>query len=120
MIPKIYAVWVYVNDLEQSRSFYQNALGLKERLKDGTWLEFDLGQTTFAIYERPKEKGPLKPQKTRIMFQTDDIKNAAKQVEKNGGKLIGSVRKENYGNLQTFEDPNGHWLELFEPKKYEN
>ncbi len=117
MIQKIYAVWVYVNDLEQSRSFYQNALGLKEKFQDEVWLEFDLGETSFALHERPEEKGPLKPQKTRIMFQVDGIENVAGQIEKYGGKLIGNIRKEGYGKLLTFEDPNGHWLELLEPHK---
>ncbi len=75
MIRKIYAVWVYVKDIEESRNFYENILGLKFKFRQEDWLEFDLGNTSFAILKRPKEKDPrVKPQKTRIMFEVDNLK----------------------------------------------
>jgi len=116
MIKKIYAVWVYVKELKESRRFYEEVLGLKFKFQEGNWVEFDLGETVFAILERSKDKGLLKPQKTRIMFQVENIEEFKKRLESYRIKLIGDIRKEDYGKLLTFEDPNGHWLELFEPR----
>lgn len=115
-ISKIYAVWVYVSDLAQSTNFYQSALSLRIKFQDNDWVEFDLGDTSFALLKRPGRRGPVKPQKTRIMFQTDDIEKAREKLQKQSVKIIGDIRHEPYGKLLTFEDPNGHWLELFEPK----
>lgn len=116
-IKKIYAVWIYVKDLKESRQFYEQMLNLKVKLQENDWLEFNLGSTSFALLQRPKEKGLLKPQKTRIMFQVDSIQQVKEQLENHNVKIIGDVRNESYGKLLTFEDPNGHWLEVFEPKE---
>ena len=115
MIKRIYAVWTYVNDLQVSRNFYENILGLKFKLRDGEWIEYSVGETSFAILQRQTNQGPLKPQKMRTMFQVDDIERMKARLIENNVKLIGHIRKEKYGKLLTFEDPNGHWLELFEP-----
>jgi len=37
-------------------------------------------------------------------------------LEQKKVKII-KKREETYEKLITFEDPNGHWLELFEPAK---
>ena len=117
MIKKIYAKWVYVRDLEESKRFYEDALGLQQTFAspDGQWIEFGLGDTAFALLQWPAEKGELKPEKTRTMFQVGNMEQAKRQLEEKGVKIVGDIRNEDYGKLLTFEDPNGHWLELFEP-----
>lgn len=117
MIHKIYAKWVYVRNIEESKCFYEDVLGLRETFRsgDGQWVEFGLGDTAFAILQRPAEKGALKPEKTRVMFQVANIEDAKRKLETREVNIIGGIRKEEYGKLLTFEDPNGHWLELFEP-----
>lgn len=116
MIQKIYATWVYVSDLERSVEFYRDRIGLpvKFRTHDG-WVEFDLGETSFAILQRPTGKGPVVPQKTRIMFQTHNISADKERLHEAGVAWIGDIRRDSYGRILTFEDPDGHWLELFEP-----
>jgi metallothiol transferase len=113
-IQKIYAVWVYAKDLKRSRSFYENILGLKVKFQDEGWIEFDLGDTSFGLLQRPANDS-LKPQKTRIMFQVDNLESIRRELDENSVKII-QVRDKAYGRLLTFEDPNGHWLELFQPK----
>jgi metallothiol transferase len=115
-IKKIYAVWVYVSDLGTSIDFYQHKIGLKIKFQNEDWIEFDLGQTSFAILKRPVEKGAVVSQKTRIMFETDDIETFYKIGVESGIKFIGQIRNESYGKLLTFEDPDGHWLEVFQNK----
>lgn len=111
---KIYAVWVYVSDLNKSLDFYQNKIRLKFKFCNEGWVEFDLGETSFAILQRPIEKDKVVPQKTRIMFETEDINLFYKTGMKDGIKFIGNIRNESYGKLLTFEDPDGHWLEVFQ------
>ena len=116
-INKIYACWIYVSDLEKSIRFYKN-IGFELKLIDGNaWAEFDMGETSFALLQRPAEKGAVQPAKTRIMFEVNDIEEMRQHLISLGGKLIGDVREEPYGKLLTFEDPDGHWLEFFENKR---
>ena len=113
-IKKIYACWVYVSDLQRSIEFYRN-IGFGIKLTDGDWVEFEVGETSFAILKRPESKGEVLPQKTRIMFETDDIELLFDTLKQRSVKLIGAIREEPYGKLLTFEDPDGHWLEFYEP-----
>lgn len=112
-IKRIFACWVYVSNLSKSVDFYQS-IGFRIKYIEDKWIEFDLGETSFAILERPKSKGKVVPQKTRIMFETDDIESAFKQLKDKHIKMIGEIRNEHYGKLLTFEDPDGHWLEFFQ------
>ena len=117
-VKKIYACWIYVSDLKKSLRFYQNiGFELKFIEKDGAWAEFDLGEIAFALLQRPAEKGAVKPAKTRIMFEVNDIEKMRRHLVSLGVNLIGGVREESYGKLLTFEDPDGHWLEFFENKR---
>lgn len=114
-IHKIYACWIYVSDLERSVRFYRDiGFTVKFIEDDGVWAEFDLGETSFALLQRPKERGKVQPRKTRIMFEVDQIEEMKKHLIALNVKLIGEVRNEPYGKLLTFEDPDGHWLEFFE------
>jgi len=116
-IRKIYACWVYVSDMAQSVRFYQDiGFTVKFVEKDGAWVEFDLGETSFALLQRLEEKGKVQPRKTRIMFEVARIEEMQEHLISLGVKRIGSIRKEPYGKLLTFEDPDGHWLEFFENK----
>ena len=78
------------------------------------WLEFDLGDTSFALLRSKQQDGEVKPQKTRIMLQIDNLDTMKQKLESCNVKIV-RIREEKYGRLLTFEDPNGHWLELFEP-----
>ena len=74
-IKRIYACWIYVSDLQRSQEFYRN-IGFDIKVVDGDWIEFALGETSFAILKRPESKGEVVASKTRIMFEVEDIELA--------------------------------------------
>ena len=94
-IKRIYACWIYVSDLQRSQEFYRN-IGFDIKVVDGDWIEFALGETSFAILKRP------------------DIELARDELKSKNVKIIGNIREEPYGKLLTFEDPDGHWLEFYQ------
>lgn len=110
---KIYACWIYVSDLQKSKCFYQD-IGFEVKLTDGDWIEFDLGETSFAILQRPAHKGSVVASKTRIMFETDNIELVYEELKEKKVKMIGEIRAEPYGKLLTFQDPDEHWLEFYQ------
>ena len=103
---KIYACWIYVSDLQKSKQFYKD-MGFEVKLTDGDWIEFDLGETSFAILQRPAHKGDVIASKTRIMFETDDIELVYEELKNKGVKTIGEIRTEPYGKLLTLKTPTG-------------
>lgn len=117
-INNIYAVWVYVSNMNASIDFYRNKLGFTFKFIEdaGDWAEFDFGKTSFALLKRPESKGEVIPQKTRIMFEVDNIEKYKELLLKANVKLIGDILNEAYGKLLTIEDPDGHWLEIFQNK----
>ncbi|WP_432895607.1 VOC family protein [Treponema socranskii] len=106
-----------MSDLKQSIRFYQDIGFELKFVDDNAWAEFDLGETAFALLQRPAEKGAVQPAKTRIMFEVNDIEKMRRHLVSLGVNLIGDVREEAYGKLLTFEDLDGHWLEFFENKR---
>ena len=117
---KFYAAWTYVSDLPQALDFYTNKLGLRVRYREEDWVEFDLGGAAFAILQRPPEKGAVVPRKLRIMLEILNMEEHEKKLRDVGVKIVGTIRQEAYGKLLTIEDPDGHWLELYEKKKVES
>ena len=106
---KIYACWIYVSDLQKSKQFYQD-MGFEVKLTNGDWIEFNFGETSFAILQRAAHKGDVIASKTRIMFETDDIELVYEELKNKGVKTIGEIKTEPYGKLLTFEDPDRHCL----------
>lgn len=117
-VQKIYAVWCYVDDAEKSKTFYEKVLGIKPRLQNDGWIEFNTGESAFAILQRPKNKGAVKPAKTRVMFQVSDISAKEAELKSMDVKIVNKMN-EPYGDLITFEDLDGNWLEFYEPKDKE-
>ena len=103
---KIYACWIYVSDLQKSKQFYQD-IGFEVKLTDEDWIEFNFGETSFAILQRPAHKGDVIASKTRIMFETDDIELVYEELKNKGVKTIGEIRTEPYGKLLTLKTPTG-------------
>ena len=93
---KIYACWIYVSDLQRSKQFYQD-IGFEIKLRDRDWIEFNFGETSFAILQRPAHKGDVVASKTRIMFEIDDIELIYEELKNKGVKTIGEIRTEPYG-----------------------
>ena len=102
-----------MSDLQRSKQFYQD-IGFEIKLIDRDWIEFNFGETSFAILQRPAHKGDVVASKTRIMFETNNIELVYKELKEKKVKMIGEIRTEPYGKLLTFEDPDGHWLEIYQ------
>jgi catechol 2,3-dioxygenase-like lactoylglutathione lyase family enzyme len=112
-----------VNDIQQARKFYTEALGLKTSEHNGL-LELHLGGgSTVLIYPKPNHSPATF---TVLNFPVDNIEQAVDKLSKNG------VRFEHYeGEIKTdekgihrdggpliawFKDPAGNILSVLEQK----
>lgn len=54
MFNKLYALCLLVNDLERSLVFYRDTLGLEVNSTDDGYVDFKLGETLYAIFQKDK------------------------------------------------------------------
>jgi catechol 2,3-dioxygenase-like lactoylglutathione lyase family enzyme len=104
-------------DLERSRDFFQNKLGLKLRSGDGP-LIFEAGSgTLLQVYYRP---GGAKPEHTVAAFRVIGIADVIQELVENGVAFEDYEGMENHimssgqSRLAWFKDPDGNTLALDE------
>jgi len=118
-------VTIIVKDLEQSRRFYVDALGMRETERPGfsfagSW--FQAGGTqihTILEYEDsgpagdPTSAGHKSSRHHHFAFEVDDAHAAAKRIEELGIPFVAPPKQRPDGFVQTFVyDPDGHVIEL--------
>ena len=118
-------VTLIVKDLEASRRFYVDVLGLREVERPGfsfpgKW--FQAGGTQIHLILEHEASGPagqpFESQKTssrhhHFAFQVDDARAAASRLEELGVPFVARPKERPDGYIQVFvNDPDGHVVEL--------
>ncbi len=113
-------------DLERSKDFYRNKLGLvlsPKTIKNHLVYEFPGGES-IVIYGRPS---PNKADHTQIRFWTTDIEKDVEELLEKGiifDELdMGAIKTINHiatgagiGKSAWFKDPDGNTIALFQPE----
>lgn len=123
-------VTIVVTDLQATRQFYVDWLGMVEVPRpdfDFAGLWFQAGDTLLHIileHDRSgaagvNEDGRLKSSRGHhLAFAVDDAKAAAAELEKRGIAFVSPPKKRPDGAIQAFVlDPDGHVIELCSPPK---
>jgi len=126
---RIQHVGLVVADLERSRRFYAEALGLEEVPRpsnftfDGAWFRF--GDTEIHLLAEAHatggagqpDAGPgaAKGMTHHLAFEVEDVGAACERLAENGVTLEGGPMPRGDGFVQVFfRDPDGYVLELFQ------
>ena len=126
---RIQHVGLVVSDLERSRRFYAEALGLEEVPRpanftfDGAWFRFadtelhllSEAHTTGGAGQGDVGAGAARGLTSHIAFEVDDLEPALARLAKQGVELTGGPMPRGDGVTQVFFlDPDGYVLELFQ------
>jgi len=125
MINKIGKVTVYVQDQEAAKDFWINKVGfvLKHEMPmgpDAKWIEVGPSEsefTTLVLYSKSSME-QFKPEKVShpsVLFSTNDIESAYKQMQENGVKVDEMLRMP-FGTMFSFYDQDGNDYLLREDK----
>jgi catechol 2,3-dioxygenase-like lactoylglutathione lyase family enzyme len=126
---RIQHVGLIVSDLERSRGFYGQVLGLEEVPRPpnftfaGAW--FRLGGTEIHLLAEADSTGGAgqgdpgpglaKGMTHHLAFEVDDLDAACARLAAHGVQLAGGPIPRGDGYVQAFfRDPDGHVLELFQ------
>jgi predicted enzyme related to lactoylglutathione lyase len=106
-------VSVPVTDLERSKAFYRETLGL-EQTDDGYWPEFRLGENAFLYLMDPTNIGQefSGPHTAPIALRVPDVEDARRELEANGVAFRGETFDTGVCHMAHFTDPDGNVLML--------
>lgn len=113
---------LYVSDFDQAYTFYKDVLQLSVKMQQGTYVEFDTGQTTFAINTRDavrEEIGLIVPYKTEktatfeVAFTVEDVAQTIDVLRSKGVQIIKEPVTKSWGQTVAYiADPDGHYIEI--------
>ncbi len=116
---RVVYLFIYVRDLQRSRAFYEDTLGLHVIEEDEASVKFDAGEVILAL-NRASDYGIVLPEgrdnSTDIVFLVDDLASMQASLEARGVAFIPAVWY-SVGGIADFYDPDGHWLTLYEPSE---
>jgi lactoylglutathione lyase len=111
-----YVIW-YVESLERSVIFYRDVIGLAVRIEGDGYVEFDLDNTKFSLFERSKlpeligREGGTTPC-GEIGFLVDDVDAEADRLRGLGVELLtGPVDRPWQERTLHIADPDGNVIE---------
>lgn len=106
-------VYVGTRDMEASRRFYEEVLGLKPKFADGErWVQYDAGGINFAVGS-PAEY-PEGAAGAVAVFEVPDLDDRRIQLADAGIRIVASRDMGDHGRTVTVIDPAGNYLQLFQ------
>lgn len=113
---------LYVSDFDQAYTFYKDVLQLSVKMQQGTYVEFDTGQTTFAINTRDavrEEIGLIVPHETEktatfeVAFTVEDVAQTIDILRAKGVQIVKEPVTKPWGQTVAYiADPDGHYIEI--------
>lgn len=118
-------VILYVENLEKTKRFYGELLGLELKSEFGTYIEYNTGATVLSFNTRedvreltglPIPDGVRKEQTFELGFVTDEVEAVVEHLRKEGVSIIMEPVEKPWGQKVAYvEDPDGHYIEICTP-----
>ena len=107
-------VFLWARDFTRMREFYHETLGLAVEYENPHFASFHAGAGSIALHaeREPHTRGDS----WHMEFIVKDIDAAAGELARRG-VAVGPIRKESFGRIATFRDPEGNEIGLEEPPK---
>ncbi len=109
---KLQNVILVTENMEKSFAFYNNALGLELKFRDGDkWIQFDADGCSFAL-AAPEEVSDHK-QGSFPVFEVSDLDKVKENLELAGADVSKTRNMGTHGKTATIIDPDGNVFQLF-------
>lgn len=112
-VQKIQNVFYVTDNMDRSQEFYERALGLKLKFRDGDrWSQFALGDGSFSLSS--PEEAPDGAKGGTVVFEVSDIELRKRMIVENGGVIVSERNMGSHGKTLAFTDPAGNVGQLLE------
>jgi len=108
-------ITIATSDLDASRKFYAEVLGLEPSIlygDDPVGAEFETGNLTLALLDSAKLGLDVKPNNHPIAFKVDDVHAAKAELESRGVEFSPDILDSGVCHQAFFRDPDGNTLAL--------
>ena len=111
---RLETVFLWTRDFDRMRTFYRDIQGLPVTYENPHFAAFAAGRCEIAVHE---EREPhVRSDGWHMEFLLDDIESVVAELASRG-VAVSPVRKERFGRIATFQDPEGNVIGLEEPPK---
>lgn len=115
----LYAVCLLVEDFKKSLHFYRDTLGLTVNSQDGKYVDFKLGETLLAIFQKDEARAMFPKEHMKsgggcvLAYEVEDIKKACKELQAKGVRIFEGPKKVSWGQtVAYFKDPDNNIWEI--------
>ena len=103
---------IVTQDLDRSRRFYLDTLGLPFEKDTNVGFECTAGQVTLSVWEPEKVGVPFAPNPNDVALRVDDVAERRKELEAKGVEFAGDILDTGVCHMAFFNDPDGNDLML--------
>jgi predicted enzyme related to lactoylglutathione lyase len=116
-IERLAFVGTPVTDMKRAREFYEGILGLRvaEEMMGGQWVEYSLGENTFALAFVGPEWAPS-DQGTSAAFEVDDFDAAIKYLKDRQVRFTTEPFESPCCRMAIIQDPDGNNIAIHKLK----
>ena len=109
---RVQNVYVVAREPGALHAFYESALGLALKFRDGDrWLQYGVGNTNVAL-ACAEEAAPA-TQGLVMVLEVKDFDGAAERITAAGGQVLGLRDMGGHGAVLSLRDPEGNIVQLF-------
>ena len=112
MIGKLGLVMVVVKDIKRSTAFYRDVLGLKVQFESPEWTQLDAGNIGVGLHAQSEHLHAQAINSVQLGFYVQDIQKAVDELKQKGVHIIMPPKKDDFGWLAIFADPDGYHIQL--------
>ncbi len=119
MITKLDAICLLVKNLTTSRDFYETKLGLTVSLTDIGFVEYKLGETPLALFEKTPATAMFPAKYMNpvggavIALKVDNVEKTCQELNAKDIKIFEGPKNTSWGQTVAYlHDPDGHIIEL--------
>jgi catechol 2,3-dioxygenase-like lactoylglutathione lyase family enzyme len=119
------AITLFVEDLEQTKLFYQDALGMSVDFEDENSAVFRFENTLINLLKIPAARDLIEPgvvaspgagSRFQLTIPVDDVDAACAELKARGVELLNGPMDRPWGiRTASFTDPGGHIWEFAQP-----
>ncbi len=110
---KVNAIILLVSNMERSKEFYKDILGLKIKYESPEWVEFLKDGAVLALH---KSKIKVTNDRAMLNFITSDINDVRSILKSKGVRFYKDIEEDANGKYMIIEDPDGYKILIIEPK----
>ena len=111
-VERVDFVSIATQDVERSKRFYLETIGLPHEGDNPIGFEVRAGQVTLGVWQPEKAGRPFAPNPNAVVLRVPDVAEARRALEDAGVEFQGDIFDTGVCHMAFFADPDGNALML--------